>query len=123
MGKLFDELNDVFTKKVDTISNPYMLNRFLSFYPKTFLFVSELNRFMARLPKWAIVAMYNYGFKKLGRAPYINYAKVTKRTEPKLVDKVANALNCNERHARETIDLLRKMGHKPEQFFGLKKGE
>jgi len=120
---MFEEINSVYDHSIEKIKSPYMVNRFLSFTSYMVLSI-KMNKYIGRIPEWAIRAVYLANIKKRkGGAPYIPYQGRGKKTEKKLVEKVSQALCCSERHSKETIQLLRKLKYKPEQFFGLKKGE
>lgn len=122
---IFDETKKIFLSKDFTLKNPYMVNRLLSFIPETFELATLTNRYIGKVPKWAIYAIYKNCVPKYkgSDAPDLYYEGAKKAAEPLLTQKVATELCCSTLHARQTIQMLRKWGHKPEQFFGLKKGE
>ena len=120
---MFEEINSVYDHSIEKIKSPYMVNRFLSFSSYMVLSI-KMNKYIGRIPEWATKAVYLNSIKRRrGGAPYIPYKGRTKKTEKKLVQKISQSLNCSERHAIETIQLLKKLKYKPEQFFGLKRGE
>lgn len=120
---MFDEINDVYDHSIEKIKSPYMVNRFLSFSSYMVLSI-KMNKYIGRIPEWATRAIYLNNVKlRKGGAPYIPYPGRGKKEEKKLVQKVGAHLCCSEKHAKQTVQLLRKLKYKPEQFFGLKKGE
>lgn len=119
----FDELKLIFVTKDFKLENPWMVNRLLSYIPETFMLSSYMNRYIGYIPAWVFIETIRYCIKKRGRAPFIKYAKPKKIREKQLIRKVCSHLCCNEQHAIETIEVLRKEGYKPEQYFGLKEGE
>lgn len=121
---LTQEVESVFRHEIDKLKNPYRINRMLSGIPKTILLSIRVNQYIGKIPNWAIRSIYLHGIKKrksLPSSPKHYWKK--KEVEPKLMQKVGTHLCCSERHAKETIELLRKLKKKPEQYFGLKKGE
>lgn len=119
---MFEEINSIFNHSIEKIKSPYMANRLLSF--SRYMTLSfKVNKYIGRIPEWALRSVYLNNIKKQKRQPYIPYKGRNKKTDKKLVQKVSQSLSCSERHSQETIQLLRKLKYKPEQFFGLKKGE
>jgi len=119
---MFEEVNAIYDHTIEKIKSPYMVNRVLSFSGYAVLSY-KMNKYIGRLPEWATRRIYLTNIKKQKNPPYIPYIGKIKQTDKKLVAKICRALCCSERHAKETIQLLRIYKHKPEQFFGLKKGE
>lgn len=117
----FDEIKGLLTQEKFNITSPYMINKLLSFIPETILISVETNRYIG-LPKWAVNGLLN-SIPKRKNIPFINFIKFKKRESNKLEQKISTALCCSNAHAIQTIELLRKMGYKPEQAFGLKEGE
>ena len=122
---IFDETKKIFLSKNFTLTNPYMVNRLLSFLPQTFVLSTLTNRYIGKIPRWAIYSIYKNCVPKYrgSGAPNLYYEGKKKKKEVILTQKVANHLCCSTKHAEETIATMRKCGHKPEEFFGLKKGE
>lgn len=120
---MFEEINSIYDHSIEKIKSPYMVNRFLSF--SSYMVLSfKMNKYVGRIPGWATRAVYFNNIKlRKGGAPHIPYPGRGKKEEKKLVQKLSQALCCSDRHAKETIQLLRKLKYKPEQFFGLKRGE
>jgi len=120
---MFEEIHSVYDHSIEKIKSPYMVNRILSF--SSYMVLSfKMNKYIGRIPEWATRAVYLNNIKKRkSGAPRIPYQGRSKKEEKKLVQKISQALCCSERHSKETIQLLRKLKYKPEQFFGLKKGE
>lgn len=119
---IWEEVKRVYTGQDYSLDNPFMLNRLLSFVPETFLLAEDVNRYLG-LPKWAIRALYNACIKRKNNAPYISLPKKIALKDKVLTQKISSQLCCSEVHARQTIELLKRCGHKPEKFFGLKKDE
>ena len=119
----FEEMKQIFTGGEFDLESPFMINRLLNYVPETFLLSTEVNKYASRLPKWAIKAIYKQCIPKRGNPPFIKYARKPKQEEPILIRKVCDHMCCSETSARQFLKLLRKCGHKPESFFGLKKGQ
>lgn len=119
----FDNVSQLFTEDNVKVNTPYMVNRILSFLPETCMLAIRMNRYTTRIPQWAIDACYNLSITKRRRRPYIRYPKRRKVRDQKLQSKIQSTFNVNEFHAKQIIELLRNIGEKPENFFGLKKGE
>lgn len=105
------------------ITNPFMVNRILSFAPETCMQANDLNQHLSRLPKWAIRAFFNLAIPKNKRRRFFNYAKKGKKANRKLTAKIMEAFCVNEYHAKQIIELLIRENEQPERFFGLKEGE
>lgn len=121
---LTEEVENVFRHEVDKLKNPYLVNRMLSSIPKTILLSIHVNHYIGKIPNWAIKAIYINCIKKrksLPSSPKHYWKK--KVVEPKLIQKVGTHLCCSQRHAEETVELLRRLKIKPEKYFGLKRGE
>ena len=121
---LTEEVENIFRHEIDEIKNPYLINRMLSSIPKTVLLSIRVNRYIGKIPNWAIKAIYINCIKKRKSLPSNpkHYWK-RKGVEPKLIQKISKQLHCSERHAIETIEMLRKLKIKPEQYFGLNRGD
>jgi hypothetical protein len=119
---IFDEVKALYTGQNYSLANPFMLNRLVSFVPETFLLATDVNRYLG-LPKWAIRGLYSASIKPKHNAPYISLPKRKKVIEKQLTHKVSAHLCCSEMHAKQTIELLKRCGYKPEKFFGLKKDQ
>lgn len=124
MSSLYDEFKAVCTTDNFTLTNPFMINRFLSFAPATFYIAQQVNMYSSRIPRWAVETIYRYCIK-MQKAPWIKYAKKNPilSKEPLLRTKISETFCCNDKHAIQTIQLLRRMGKNPESYYGLKKGE
>ncbi len=120
---IFDDVKNIFTGIDFKLSSPYMINRLLSFVPETFVLSANVNRYLGRLPDWALKSIYYNCIPKRRAAPFINYAKTPKHTDQRLVEKIEGALCCSTFHAQQVLKILQLYGHKPHEFFGLKKGE
>ena len=119
----FDIVKKLFTQNDVPVNSPFMVNRILSFMPETFELSIRMNRFATRLPPWAVSACYNLSIPKRRRYPYMRYAKKGKTKEVKLKAKIRRTFCVNEYHANQIIELYRKLGEKPESYYGLKEGE
>lgn len=109
------------TKK-DNVENMIMVNKILSFHPKTILAAVALNEIIWRAPQPLLQSLFKL-FPKTGRRGFLRYAKKQRLEEPELVAKVGKTFGVNPGHARQIIALYRLKGFKPEGFFGLKKGQ
>jgi CTP:phosphocholine cytidylyltransferase-like protein len=119
----FEEVKAIYTGEEIELKNVYMVNRIFSFLPQTFLISADINNYLNKLPSWAINSIYRNCIPTKKSTPFIPYQKTTQKIDQKLVQKISNYLCCSDEHARQSIDVLRLQGHKPESFFGLKKGE
>lgn len=119
----FDIVKEIITEERTSVSNPFMVNRILSFQPLTALTAIEVNKYVGYIPDWAISDLFNLTVPHRRRVPYLKYPKRGKVKDKKLIDKIRQALCVNELHARQVIELLRNKGEQPERLFGLKEGE
>lgn len=117
-----DEVYKLYDHSIEKIKDPYMVNRFLSFSEYAVLSF-KVNKYVGRIPEWALRSVYLHNIKQQRRQPFIPYLGKLKSKKTQLIKKIAQSLCCSERHAEETIMVLRKLKYKPEQFFGLRKGE
>ena len=122
MSNPFDEVKQIFAGEDFKLKNPWMVNRILSYIRETLYLSIRVNQFLGRLPTWAVECIYKACIKK-GSMPHINYAKIQKKKDKQLTERVSTHLCCSEHHAQQTIELLRLKGTAPEKLFGLKKGE
>jgi hypothetical protein len=123
MPNPFENVKQLFTEEDVEIDSPFMVNRIISFIPETCVTAIRLNRYSTYLPKWAITACFNLCIKKRKRNPWIHYPKRGKSKDNKLRAKIRQVFCVNDYHAEQLIELLKKMGEKPESYFGLKEGE
>jgi len=121
-NSLFAEVKKLLTEQDVEITQPYMVNRILSFAPEACLQTHELNRFVGRLPTWATDPLFNLVIPKNARRGFFRYARKKKKYEPKLIAKICETYCVNEYHAKQIIEVLRRQNKKPESFYGLKKG-
>ena len=106
------------------IDNEFFVNRILSYQPDTVLWSIELNKYIGRLPYWAIKKLFNIGVYKKSSKPWLRYPKKKGKLKDKLLrKKICKHFYVNEYHANQIIHLLENMDEKPEKYFGLKKGE
>jgi hypothetical protein len=123
----FEVLNACFTKQDDVNSETifqesYMLLRYLSFYPSAFPLCNKINRYVSKLPQWAILCALHYGTKMERRWPKIKYLKKDKSEGiwPKeLLNKVMKQFNCAEKYALQIIDILNATDEKLILKFGV----
>ena len=119
----FTTVNRLFTEKNVPIDNGYLVNRILSFQPETLFLSTELNKYSTGLPDWATMPLFNLRIKKRKRQPYLQYIKKEKEKDVILSKKISQIFCCNKFHTKQIIDILQKMGKRPEEYFGLKKGD
>jgi hypothetical protein len=119
----FENVTQLFTEDDVDIDSPFMVNRILSFIPETCTLAIRINRYSTRLPKWAIKACLNLSIQKRRRRPYIHYPKRGKVKNKILRAKIRQTFCVNDYHANQIIELLKNIGEKPEQYYGLKEGE
>ena len=113
-------------KKEDVeIGNEFFTNRILNHQPDTVLWSIELNKYIGRLPYWAIKKLFNIGVYKKSGKPWLRYPKRKGKLKDKILRKKICKYFCvNEYHANQIIHLLKNIDNeKPERYFGLKKGE
>lgn len=110
-------------KETTPIKDGYMINKILSYQPETLLASIKLNKFSTSLPSWATTAMFNLCIPKQRGRPYLQYIKKKKEENVILLKKISQVFCCNTYHAKQITEIFRRMGKRPESFFGLKKGE
>lgn len=121
----FDEVKALFSKEYGKIKlvRPFMVNKLLSFLPSTFLLAKDVNEHLNGMPKYLYNMILNIGVEKKEGDVYLRYPKKIKKTDEKLRQKISETFTTNYYHSNQIIDLLRKRGVNPEEYFGLKKGE
>lgn len=119
----FDEAKAIYTGEATELNHRFMVNKILSYMPEVFLTTAEINKWVYRIPSWAILGVYNACIKHRKSTSYIPYEKAVKLESPVLTNKISTHLCCSTDHAVQTIALLKLEGHKPESLFGLKEGE
>lgn len=118
---MFDQVKNLFEKNgnmPEKIEAPFMVNRFLSMYSKTFFISVELNKRMSRLPNWAIVSFMWINVPHIRPAPYITYIKKKKKNDDKYIGAISNYLCCSIDHAEETLRVLKERKFDYKSFFG-----
>lgn len=119
---IFEEFRELFEGEEEfKISSPFMMNRLLSLSKEGFIISKIANQFTGRISNKHLYLIYKKYIGKQ-RAPFITYPKKTKQEEI-LLSKICSFFNCNVKHGKQIINLYRKLGEKPERFFGLKAGE
>ncbi|HUU89446.1 MAG TPA: hypothetical protein VMX17_17060 [Candidatus Glassbacteria bacterium] len=118
----FETVIELFTSEDVEVSNPFLVNRILSYQPDTVLLAIEINKYMSRLPGWAIKAVFNIGIRKRRKRPYLNYPKSSKLNKNQILirSKISKAFCANNTYADQIIKLIKKQGEEPEKYFGLK---
>jgi len=119
----FETVIELFITEDAEVPNPFLVNRILSYQPDTVLLAIEINKYMSRLPGWAIKSIFNIGIRKRRKRPYLNYpqkARKINKNQLLLRNKISSTFCVNNNHADQIIQLLRAMGKEPEKFFGLK---
>lgn len=120
----FSVAKKIFVKDKVAIQNPFFMNTILSFIPVSLLWSIEVNKYMFRVPTWALNDLISVGIKKRKVPPFrIPYIKKDSNKKSILQEKINNAFCANEIYTKQIIELIKKQGLKPESFFGLKKGE
>ena len=121
----FNNVIELLTSKNDVdIDNEFMVNKILSYQPDTVLWAIEINKYIGKIPYWAIKRLFNIGVHKKPSKPWLRYPKKKVKLKDKLLRKKICIHFCvNEYHANQIIDLLKNIGKKPERYFGLRKGE
>jgi len=125
MGKEnpFDIVMRLFKEDNVSVKHGFMVNKILSYQPMAILASIKINKYIGRLPRWATDSLFNLCVKKQGLNNYLQYIKKVKEENLKLNQKICQTLCCNTYQAKQIINIIRKLGKKPEQYFGLKKGE
>jgi hypothetical protein len=119
----FEEAQEILRgEKENEVENIVMVNKILSFHPKTALAAMTLNEIIWKAPNALLQNLFKLFPKNSGRA-FLKFAKKTRLQEPELVNKVCKTFGVNTGHAQQIIALYRLKGFKPESFFGLKKGQ
>jgi hypothetical protein len=126
---LFDNLENLFlkydpvTSKDEVIKEHYMLMSFLSYYPKTFSKISELNKYAGKLPGWVQSCILYWIVPKENRQPRINYIKKNRIKEEKdfeIVQLLGDHLCCSTFHAKQAMEILKNSNYNVEMNFGVK---
>ena len=120
----FDEVKALFAKDIGFVDviRPFMVNKILSFQGLTCPLAIKINERMNGMPKEIFNKIVNIGVPKRQKV-YLNYPRRMKKEDVKLREKVSETFCTSNYHSNQIIDILRKMGHKPEEYFGLKEGE
>lgn len=125
--QLFEFVKNLFTKeeKIDSSVNfkeGFMVNRFLSMVPEGFIAASESNKYLSRLPEWAVNSFLFHSIEKRKNAPWINFIKA-ESTRGKLLDKISKHFNCSAKTALQIKAIFEKQGVDPYSIYGMKKGK
>lgn len=107
-----------------TLSSPFMMNRFLSM-TQDFLIAKKTNKYIGRIPSQHLLKIWRCYFAMVDvtNAPYFQYPKKKKLQQEKLLRRVCEAFECNQKHGQQIIEILARQGFKPNELFGLKKNE
>ena len=131
--EITQQLESVFcTKKINDLedSEPFVLNRFLSFHPPALNTANKLNRFMFRNNKKLIFGLMMVATPTLHRTPFIQYVKKKDETEHEmwfLLEKVKQYHSWSMRELKMQLPLLLKIFEDKEilreyfVFFGIEK--
>lgn len=121
----FDEVKALFSKEFGYLEviRPFMVIKILSFLPSTFILAKDINERLNGMPNWLVNPILNVGVPKRKKKVYLSFPKRTKKGDVKLRQKVAETFCTSPYHTNQIIDLLRLQDEKPEEYFGLKKGE
>lgn len=120
----FDEVKALFSKEFGNISiaRPYMVTKILSFLPVTFPLAMKINEQANGMPKYLYDMIVNMGVPKRSKV-FLKFAKKIKKEDIKLQEKISETFCTSPYHSKQIIEILRRNGEKPEEYFGLKKGE
>lgn len=117
---LFSFIENLFTKEeaVTTkteFKESFMVIKFLSLYPATFIVAAEANKLLAKLPNWA-VACYLFGCIEKDRKPKFIYPKAENKSQFKeiVIKEIAQKFCCSKNHAEQIANILQK--EKPEMI-------
>jgi len=120
----FDSAKQIFVKDKVKVQNHFFVNTILSFIPESLLWSIEVNKYMSKIPVWALNGLMSAGIKKKKSPPYrIPYIKKDSQKKSVLQEKINVTFCANQIYTKQIIELIKKQGLKPESFFGLKKGE
>jgi hypothetical protein len=120
----FDEVKALFSKEhgfVD-VARPFMVNKILSFQGPTCPLAIKINERMNGMPKYLFNMIVNLGVPQRKKI-YMNFPKRMKKENVKLRQKISETFCTDPYHSNQIIDILRRMGENPEEYFGLKEGE
>ena len=117
---IFTEFKEIFESDNDiNLTSSFMINRFISL-TNNFPISSICNQFAGRIPNKLLLLIYRK-YINTKKAPWIRYPKKKTKDEPILLKKICDAFNCNIKHGKQTIELYRRIGIKPEYLFGMDK--
>lgn len=125
---LFAVIENLFTKKevVDSstaFKESYMVNRYLSMLPETFLLSVESNRLSTKLPGWATGSLLFNSIDKRVPAPWIKYIKKPRQlVDKEVLLRLGEYLCCSYKHAIDSKKILEANGVNVYGMFGMKKG-
>ena len=120
----FDEVKALFSKDIGYIEviRPFMVNKILSFQGLTCPLAIKINEYANGMPNYLYNMLLNYGVPRRKKI-YLNFPKRKAKEEEKLRAKISETFCTGYYHSNQIIDILRRMGYKPEEYFGLKEGE
>lgn len=122
----FDKINNLFEKNdpidpTDNYNDIFIINRFLSFYKRSFFEADEASKYIGKIPNWIIMALLYSTVERENPAPRMKYTKKAKeKISKELIEEVCSGFECNENHAKEIIEILKASGKNPKQIFGVK---
>lgn len=117
---VFAEFKEIFESEDDMeLTSPFMTNRLISLTNK-FRISVICNQFIGRIPNKLLLLIYRK-YIGIGDAPWVRYPKKKPKQEPILLQKICRVFNCSVKHGKQTIELYRRMGIKPEHLFGMEK--
>lgn len=121
---LFSFIENLFTKQeiVDTrteFKEIFMVVKFLSLYPATFMTAAEVNRLSTKIPSWAS-ACHLYSSIEENRKPKFNYPKSENKSKYSdvVIKTIAQKFCCSKIHAEQIACILDK--EKPEIIVAIK---
>ncbi len=125
--ELFENIKNIFEKnELPPINgkskNLFMINRYLSMYPNTFLESTESNYYNGKIPNSFVERLLFHTVPKKVPAPFIKYikGKKTYKIDKVLLSKICEFFKVNEHHGIEIIEILKSKGRNPKRMFGLK---
>ncbi len=126
---LFENIANIFEKnKLPPINGKsnllFMINRYLSMNPISFLESTEANYYNGKIPNSYVERLLFYSVQKETPAPFIKYIKNKKdksgKIDKKVLSEICNKYCCNENHGKEIIEILKAEGKNVKKMLGFK---
>jgi len=110
------------TKQLDSKESVFMMCRWSSMHPLSFLASYLTSQYATKIPKWASCCLFYHNIKK-GNPPQLNYIKKDnkKNTEikNKILKKVMSYYNCSSFHAEQILIIYKNKDINIYNAFGI----